>query len=142
VRLIGALYAWYGTAHANISDPDDQTRRKVTHLANTSQRIRFKQVEVRPKDAPPEQSPGPLTRGKGKGGRNKKKSNAVSDGNIVDLITGNVDPGDLPPQRRKGGGKEKGKRTGRDEPQPSQSQPEQEVVPEEASPAPELAMES
>ncbi|KAF8493736.1 hypothetical protein F5888DRAFT_1806062 [Russula emetica] len=125
---------------------DDQTRRKVTHLANTSQRIRFKQVEVRPKGAPPHESEGPSTRGKGRGARTKQKSNAVGDDNIVDLITGNVDPGDLSPPRRRGG-KVKGYRRGRDEsqPGPSQSQPgnvEQEVAPEGASLAPELAMES
>jgi hypothetical protein len=131
-------------AHINTSDLDDQTRRKVTHLASTSQRIRFKQVEIRPKDAPPEHSPGPSTQAKGKGARGKQKSNAANDDNIVDLITGNVDPNDLPPQRRRGG-KEKGKRRGGDASQPSQSQPgnvEQQVVPEEASPAPELAMGS
>ena len=132
--------------HANIPDLEDQTRRKVTHLANTSQRIRFKQVEVRPKDAPPHESVGPSTREKGKGARSKQKSNAVGDDNIVDLITGNVDPGDLPPQRRRGG-KAKGKRRGGDETQagPSHLQPEnveQEVAPEEVSLAPELAMES
>lgn len=132
--------------HTNISGLDDQTRRKVTHLANTSQRIRFKQVEVRPKDAPPHESVGPSTRGKGRGARSKQKSNAVGDDNIVDLITGNVNPSDLPSQRRRGG-KAKGYRRGGDEshPGPSQSQPgdvEQEVAPEESSLAPELAMES
>ena len=141
------IYAWYMRAtHTNISGLDDQTRRKATHLANTSQRVRFKQVEVRPKDAPPYESVGPSIRGKGKGARSKQKSNAVGDDNIVDLITGNVDLGDLPPQRRKGG-KAKGYRRGGDEsqPGPSQSQPgnvEQEVMPEEASLAPDIAMES
>jgi hypothetical protein len=137
----------HATHHTNISGLDDQTRRKVTHLANTSQRIRFKQVEVRPKDAPPHESVGPSTRGKGRGGaRSKQKSNAVGDDNIVDLITGNVDPGDHAPQRRRGG-KAKGYRRGGDEsqPGPSQSQPgdvEPEVAPEDASLPPELAMES
>lgn len=87
---------------------------------------------------------GPSTREKGKGTRSKQKSNAVGDDNIVDLITGNVDPGDLPPQRRRGG-KAKGKRRGGDEPQPRPSQSrnvEQEAAPEEASLAPEHAMES
>jgi hypothetical protein len=130
--------------HANISDLDDQTRRKATHLSNTSQRIRFKQVEVHPKDAPPHESVGPLTRGKGRGARSKQKSNAVGDDNIVDLITGNVDPGDLPLQRRRGG-KAKDRRGGDEsQPGPSQSQPgnvEQEVAPEEVSLAPDLAME-
>ena len=132
--------------YTNISDLDDQTRRKVTHLANTSERIRFKQVEVRPKDAPPHESVGPSTRGKGRGTRSKQKSNTVGDDNIVDLITGNVEPGDLPPQRRRGG-KAKGHRRDGDESQPgpsSQPQPgnvEEEVEPEEASLAPDLAME-
>jgi hypothetical protein len=66
----------------------------------------------------------------------------VSDDNVVDLITGNLDPGDVLPQRRRGG-KGKGKRTGG--PQPSQSQAgnvEQEVAPEETPPAPGFAMES
>ena len=132
--------------HANISGLDDQTRRKATHLSNTSQRIRFKQVEVRPKGAPQHESVGPSTRGKGRGARSKQKSNAVGDDNIVDLITGNVDPGDLPQQRRKGG-KAKGYRRGGDESQPGPSQPqpgngEQEFAPEEVSLAPDLAMES
>ncbi|KAI0245935.1 hypothetical protein BJV78DRAFT_1085536, partial [Lactifluus subvellereus] len=35
-------------------DLHDQTKRKISHLATTSQRIRFKQVEIRPKGAPPE----------------------------------------------------------------------------------------
>ena len=145
VRLVHAAYM--RATHANISGFDDQTRRKVTHLAHTSQRIRFKQVEVRPKDAPPHESGGPSTRGKGRGARSKQKSNAAGDDNIVDLITGNVDPGDLPQQRRRGG-KAKGYRRGGDDesqPGPSQSQPgnvEQEVGPEEASLAPDLAMES
>jgi hypothetical protein len=124
-------------------DLDDQTRRKVTHLANTSQRIRFKQVEVRPKDAAPDQTPGPSTSGKGNGARTKQKSNAVNDDNIVDLITGNVDPADVPPQRRRGG-KEKGKRGDGSRPSQSQSQPgnvAQEVAPEESLSVPGLAME-
>jgi hypothetical protein len=133
--------------HANILGFDDQTRRKVTHLANTSERMRFKQVEVRPKDAPPHESVGPSTRGKGRGARNKQKSNAVGDDNIVDLITGNVEPGDLPQQRRRGGKAKGYRRRGDDEPQPgpSQSRPgdvEPEVAPEEASLEPDLAMES
>lgn len=132
------------THAANMSGLDDQTRRKVTHLADTSQRIRFKQVEIRPKDAPLHE--GLSIRGKGRGGRSKQKSNAMGDDNIVDLITGNLDPGDLPLQRRRGG-KAKGYRRGGDESQPGPSQSqlenvEQEVAPEEASLAPELAMES
>jgi hypothetical protein len=132
--------------HAGISGVDDQTRRKATHLANTSQRIRFKQVEVRPKDAPSHESVGLSIRGKGRGPRIKQKANAVGDDNIVDVITGNVDPGDLPLQKRRSG-KGKGYRRGGDEPQPgpSQSQPgniEQEITPEEASLAPDLAVES
>lgn len=136
-----------GSTYANISGLDDQTRRKVTHLANTSQRIRFKQVEVRPKDTPSSESVGPLTtRGKGRGARSKQKSNAVGDDGVVDLITGNVDPGDLLSQRRRGG-KAKGNHRGGDKslPGPSQSQPgnvEHEVAPEEESPVPEVAMES
>jgi hypothetical protein len=134
--------------HANISGFEDQTRRKVTHLANTSQRIRFKQVEVRPKGAPLHESVGPSsTRGKGSGARSKQKLNAAGDNDIVDLITGNVDPGDLSSQLRRGG-KAKGYHRGRDEssqPGPSQSQPrnvEREVAPEEPSLAPDFAMES
>ncbi|KAI9432292.1 hypothetical protein H4582DRAFT_1764576, partial [Lactarius indigo] len=34
-------------------DIHERAGRKITHLANTSQRIHFKQVEVRPKGAPP-----------------------------------------------------------------------------------------
>ena len=66
----------------------------------------------------------------------------MSDDNIVDMITGNVDPGNVPPQRRRGG-KDKGKRG--DGSQPSQPQPgnvEQEFAPEETSSTPGLAMES
>jgi hypothetical protein len=93
-------------------------------------------------------SVGPSTRGKGRGARSKQKSNAVGDDNIVDLITGNVGAGDLPPQRRRGGrAKGSGYCRAGDESQsgPSQSQPgnvEQEVPPEEASLAPKLALES
>ena len=79
-----------------------------------------------------DQNPGPSNTSKGKGARSKQKSNAVNDDNIVDLITGNVDPADVPPQRRRGG-KEKGKRG--EGSRPSQLQPgnvAQEVVPEES----------
>jgi len=125
-------------------DPQDQTRRKVSHLANTSQRIRFKQVEVRPKDAPPEQLPGPSTLSKGKntGTSSKKKSNAVDDEDIVDQITGNAEPADVSPQRRRGG-KGKGKRGSAFEPSQSQSgHVEQAAAPEETPSAPGVAMES
>jgi hypothetical protein len=66
----------------------------------------------------------------------------VSDDNIVDLITGNVDPDDVAPQRRRSG-KEKAKRG--DGSRPSESQPgnvEQEAAPEETSSTPGLAIES
>ncbi|KAH9959327.1 hypothetical protein BC827DRAFT_514201 [Russula dissimulans] len=108
-------------------DLHDQARRKVSHLANTSQRIRFKQVEVRPKDAAPAQPPGASStrdKGKGKGASGKKKQDAVEDEDIVDVITGNAEPSDAPPQRRKGG-KGKGKRGPGIESQPEQSLPEQ-----------------
>lgn len=85
-----------------------------------------------------DQNPGPSNTGKGKGARSKQKSNAVNDDNIVDLITGNVDPADVPPQRRRGG-KEKGKRG--EGSRPSQLQPAQEVVPEESPSAPGPMME-
>ncbi|KAI0288732.1 hypothetical protein BC826DRAFT_1035868 [Russula brevipes] len=118
-------------------DLHDQARRKVSHLANTSQRIRFKQVEVQPKDAPPEQ---PLGHSKSKGASSKQKSITVNDDGIVDLITGNVEPGDLPPQRRRGG-KGKGKRgSGSQLSQPRSGHVEQGAVPEETSSAPGAAM--
>jgi len=125
----------------------DQARRKVSHLSNTSQRIRFKQVEVQPKDATPVRPPGaPSTRdkGKGKGAGSKKKQDAVEEEDIVDVITGNAEPGDAPPLRRKGG-KGKGKR--QIESQPEQSLPEQveQTAAPEETPAPpstsEVAME-
>jgi hypothetical protein len=127
-------------------DLQDQTRRKVSHLANTSQRIRFKQVEVRPKDAPPEQLPGPSTLGKGTskntGTSSKKKSNAVDDDDIVDQITGNAEPGDVSPQRRRGG-KGKGKRGSAFEPSQSQSgHVEQAAAPEQTPSASGVAIES
>ena len=128
----------------HLLDPQDQTRRKVSHLANTSQRIRFKQVEVRPRDAPPEQLPGPSTLSKGKntGTSSKKKSNAVDDEDIVDQITGNAEPADVSPQRRRGG-KGKGKRGSGFEPSQSQSgHVEQAAAPEETPSAPGVAMES
>jgi hypothetical protein len=109
------------------SDLHDQARRKVSHFANTSQRIRFKQVEVRPKDAAPAQPPGASStrdKGKGKGANGKKKQDAMEDEDIVDVITGNAEPGDAPPQRRRGG-KGKGKRGPGIESQPEKSLPEQ-----------------
>lgn len=135
------VFARYKHHSHQQSGLDDQTRRKVTHLANTSQRIRFKQVEVRPKDESPDPPPGASTRGKGKGARSKQKSNAVSDDNIVDLITGNVDAGDVPPQRRRGG-KEKVKRGDGSRPSQQPGNVEQEAAPEETSSTPGLAMES
>jgi len=124
-----------------LSDVHDQTRRKVSHLADTSQRIRFKQVEVRPKDVPPEDLPGPSTHGKSKSV--KKKSSTVDDDQIVDQITGNVEPGDVPLQRRRGG-KGKGKRGSGSEPsqsQPGQGHIEQAAAPEEPPSSPGVAME-
>jgi hypothetical protein len=123
------------------SDPQDQTRRKISHLTNTSQRIRFKQVEVQPKGVYAEQLPGPSSHGKGKSASNKKKPIAVDDDDIMDQIAGNVEPGDVPPQRRRGG-KSKGKRGSVSE--PPQSQPgdvEQSAALEEATPAPGVEME-
>ncbi|KAH9023065.1 hypothetical protein EDB83DRAFT_2429883, partial [Lactarius deliciosus] len=76
---------------------------KITHLANTSQRIRFKQVEVRPKGAPPE-LPDLPTRRKGKRAP-KKQTVDGRDADVVDLITGNVDPSSTVSQcRDKGNG--------------------------------------
>ena len=82
-------------------DLHERSGRKITHLANTSQRIRFKQVEVRPHGAPPESSDLP-TRRKGKG-TPKKQQVGGRDANIVDLITGNVDPRSATLQTRDGG---------------------------------------
>ncbi|KAH9979810.1 hypothetical protein BJV74DRAFT_779761 [Russula compacta] len=127
-------------------DVHEQTRRKVSHLANTSQRIRFKQVEVRPKDAPAEQPPAPPTRGKGKGASSKQNSNATDDNDVVDLITGNIEPSDVPAQSGRRGGKEKGK--GKQRTSGSQSSPskpghaEQAAAPEEMTSALGDSMES
>jgi hypothetical protein len=115
--------------------------RKITHVANTSQRIRFKQVEVQPKGAPPESPPGPSTSGKGKGASSKQKANPIDDVNIVDSITGNVDLGDLPLQSRRRRGKGRG--LGADGSQTSQTQPgdrEQATVSEETSSVLEAAV--
>lgn len=129
-----------------LPDVHEQTRRKVSHLANTSQRIRFKQVEVRPKDAPAEQPPASPTRGKGKGA-SKQKSNATDDNDVVDLITGNIEPSDVPAQSSRRGGKEKGKGKQRTSgSQSSQSKPghveQAAVAPEEMTPALGDSMES
>jgi hypothetical protein len=122
----------------------DQTKRKISHVANTSQRIRFKQIDVRPKGAPPESPPDPATRGKGKGASSKQKANPVDNVNILDSITGNVELGDLPLQSRRRKGK--GKDMGADESQAlqrSQSRDgEQAAVLEETSSMLEAAMES
>jgi hypothetical protein len=120
----------------HLSDPQDQTRRKVSHLSNTSQRIRFKQVEVQPKGAPAELPPGPSAHGKGKSASNKKKPITVDDDDVMDQITGNIEPGGTSPLRRRLG-KGKGKRGSVSE--PSQSQPGdmvQSAAPEEMPPAP------
>jgi hypothetical protein len=121
----------------------DQTKRKISHVANTSQRIRFKQIDVRPKGAPPESQPEPSTRGKGKGASSKQKANPVDNVNILDSITGNVELGDLPLQSRRRKGK--GKDVSADESQALQSQSrdgEQAAVFEETSSMLEAAMES
>jgi len=65
----------------------------------------------------------------------------VDDDEVLDQITGNIEPGDIPSHRRRGG-KGKGKRGSMSE--PSQSQPEnveQSAVPEETLPVPGIAME-
>ena len=82
-------------------DLHERSGRKITHLANTSQRIRFKQVEVRPHGAPPESSDLP-TRRKGKSAP-KKQQVGGRDANIVDLITGNIDPRSATSQSSDGG---------------------------------------
>ena len=126
----------------HIPDIHERAGRKITHLANTSQRIHFKQVEVRPRGAPPEPSDLP-TRRKGKSAPKKQKVDG-RDADIVDLITGNIDPSNTTLQSRNGG---KGNDPGGNESQISQSlqQPEgseQFVVSGETPSAPETAMES
>ena len=65
----------------------------------------------------------------------------MDDDDIMDQITGNVEPGDVPLQRRRGG-KGKGKRGSVSEtPQPQPGDVEQSAAPEETTPAPGVAME-
>ncbi|KAH9011077.1 hypothetical protein EDB85DRAFT_2001529 [Lactarius pseudohatsudake] len=116
-------------------DIHERAGRKITHLANTSQRIRFKQVEVRPKGAPPEPSDLP-TRRKGKRAPKTQKVDG-RDANVVDLITGNVDPSSTVSQGRNVG---KGNGSGGSESQTSQS--ERVAVSEETPSAQETAMDS
>ncbi|KAH9019761.1 hypothetical protein EDB84DRAFT_1275645, partial [Lactarius hengduanensis] len=114
--------------------------RKITHLANTSQRIRFKQVEVRPKGAPPEPSDLP-TRRKGKRAPKTQKVDG-RDANVVDLITGNVDPSSTVSQGRNVG---KGNGSGGSESQTSQphlESSERVAVSEETPSTQETAMDS
>ncbi|KAH9059625.1 hypothetical protein EDB87DRAFT_1620537 [Lactarius vividus] len=121
-------------------DIHERAGRKITHLANTSQRIRFKQVEVCPKGAPPEPSDLP-TRRKGKRAPKKQKVDG-RDANVVDLITGNVDPSSTVSQGRNVG---RGNGSGGSESQTSQPQPEiseQVAVSEETSSTQETAMDS
>jgi hypothetical protein len=111
-------------------------------VANTSQRIRFKQVEVRPKGAPPESPPGSSARGRGKGASSKQRANPIDNVNIVDSITGNVELGDLPLQSRRRRGNGRG--IVADGSQTSQAQPgdgEQAAVSEETSSVRDAAME-
>jgi hypothetical protein len=127
--------------HAAHTDLHDQTKRKISHVATTSQRIRFKQVEVQLKGSPPQSPAGPSTSGKGKGASSKQKANPIDNANIVDSITGNVDPGDLPLQSRRKRGKGRG--AGADGSQTSQTQPgdrEQATISEETSSVLEAAM--
>lgn len=123
-------------------DIHERAGRKIIHLANTSQRIRFKQVEVRPKDAPPEPSDLP-TRRKGKSAPKKQQAGG-RDANIVDLIAGNIDPRSATLQSRNGG---MGNGSGGSVSQSSQPQHppeglEQAVVSEDTPSAPETAMDS
>ena len=125
-----------------ISDLHERAGRKIAHLANTSQRIRFKQVEVRPKGAPLEPSDLP-TRRKGKIAPKKQKMDG-RDANIADLITGNIDPSSTTLQNRNGG---KGNGSGESESQISQSQQQPEgsepvVVSVDIPSGPETAMDS
>lgn len=134
-----ALRSVIHTAHTELHD---QKKRKISHLANTSQRIRFKQVEVRPKGAPPESLPRPSTRGKGKGATSKQKASHVDDVDILDLITGNMELGDVPSQSRGRRGKGRGIRADGD--QTSQAQPgdvEQVAISEDTPSALEAPME-
>jgi hypothetical protein len=114
----------------HISDLHERAGRKITHLANTSQRIRFKQVEVRPRGAPPEPSDLPTGR-KGKSAPKKQKMDG-RDADIADLITGNIDPSNTTLQSRNGG---KGNGSGGNESQISRS--EQVVVSGDTPSAPE-----
>ncbi|KAF8263605.1 hypothetical protein EI94DRAFT_1740491 [Lactarius quietus] len=122
-------------------DIHERAGRKITHLSNTSQRIRFKQVEVRPKGAPPEPSDLP-TRRKGKSA-SKKQQVGGRDANIVDLMTGNIDPRSTTLQSHNG---ERGNGSGGGEHQISQSQQqpkssEQFVVSGDIQSVPEITMD-
>ncbi|KAI0259154.1 hypothetical protein BC834DRAFT_974482 [Gloeopeniophorella convolvens] len=136
----GSHQSLLGTELLFSEDKDhyDQNKRTVSHLANTSQRIRFKQVEIQPKGAPPE-LPEPLTRGKGKGTSGKPKAQTMDHVDAVDLLTGSFDPREATPSTRRGG---KGKSTRGGELQVIQSQPDvaEDVEMEiEPTPAPEAA---
>ncbi|KAI0294097.1 hypothetical protein B0F90DRAFT_1336342 [Multifurca ochricompacta] len=122
-------------------DPQDQTRRKIAHLANTSQRIHFKSVEVRPKGAPPEPSARPTSRSKGKGVSGKQKTDAVDDVNVVDLITGNIEPGDVQSQSRKGGKGRRARGSGSQTSHPQSGNTEQTALSGETSSVTESAMD-
>ena len=61
-----------------------------------SQCIHFKQVKVQPEGISTKQPPGPSTHGKGKNAINKKPI-LVDNGEILDQITSNIKPGDIPP---------------------------------------------
>lgn len=124
----------------HITDLHERAGRKITHLANTSQRIRFKQVEVRPNGAPPEPSDIPTSR-KGKRAPKTQKVDG-RDVNVMDLITGNIEPSSTNLQNRNGG---MGNDSGGSESQISQPQPEsseQVVVSVERPSAPETATDS
>jgi hypothetical protein len=123
-------------------DLHELSGRKITHLANTSQRIRFKQVEVRSNGAPPEASDLP-TRRKGKSAPKKQQAGG-RDANIVDLITGNVDPRTATFQSRDGGMRNGpgGRVSQISQPQHPPEGSEQAGISEDTSSAPETAIDS
>lgn len=86
--------------HDSSKDVHEWTKRSVQHVANTEQRILFKEITLEPKS--------PNTDQMGSAGEGSSKEGAERDAQKIDRMTGRIAPATRAP-RTKGSGKKKAK---------------------------------
>lgn len=97
------------------ADAQDWSKRSITHVANTEQRIHFKEVRLQPKAAPasPESAHQPEThqKGKGKEGEDAAGTTTAGASQLVDRMTGKITVVPRAPRTRGEGAKGKSKKS-------------------------------